>query len=83
MTPRGRAYTRHREQTERARTRKRLMRRFEHHPEWLTDRVVGIESKSPHLCSGMCCGNPRKWFGMKSVQERRQNEAFRLYETAE
>lgn len=22
-------------------------------------------------CSGPCCGNPRKWFGEKTMQERR------------
>ena len=30
-------------------------------------------------CSGPCCGNPRKWFGEKTCQERRADEA----ETAE
>jgi len=24
------------------------------------------------FCSGPCCGNPRKWFGEDSVQERRE-----------
>ena len=23
------------------------------------------------FCSGPCCGNPRKWFGEETVQERR------------
>lgn len=26
-----------------------------------------------HRCSGYCCGNPRKWFGEKSIQEKRQS----------
>lgn len=27
--------------------------------------------KHPAMCSSLCCGNPRKWFGEKTVQERR------------
>lgn len=26
---------------------------------------------TPCRCSGYCCGNPRKWFGELTVQERR------------
>lgn len=26
-------------------------------------------------CSGMCCGNPRRWFGELTMQERRAFEA--------
>lgn len=26
-------------------------------------------------CSGPCCGNPRRWFGEPTMQERRQFEA--------
>jgi hypothetical protein len=25
------------------------------------------------FCSGPCCGNPRKWFGEVTVQERRED----------
>lgn len=37
---------------------------------------IGIEARTPHMCSGPCCGNPRKWFGGKNkltMQERRQD----------
>lgn len=26
------------------------------------------------MCSGPCCGNPRKWFGEKTIQERKAKE---------
>jgi len=27
-------------------------------------------------CSRPCCGNPRKWYGRKARDERREDEAF-------
>jgi hypothetical protein len=27
--------------------------------------------EQPKLCSQSCCGNPRKWFGERTMQERR------------
>ena len=24
---------------------------------------------TPHPCSAHCCGNPRKWFGQRTIQE--------------
>ena len=47
------------------------------------EQVVGADAIDPctvgkaegvHncFCSGPCCGNPRKWFGEDSVQERRE-----------
>lgn len=43
------------------------------------DRVNPCEigkAESVHncFCSGPCCGNPRKWFGEVTVQERRNEE---------
>lgn len=31
------------------------------------------EKLADHIahCSNMCCGNPRRWFGEKTMQERR------------
>jgi hypothetical protein len=26
---------------------------------------------TPHPCSGWCCGNPRRWFGDRSLSEQR------------
>ena len=28
-------------------------------------------AQTPTLCSCWMCGNPRKWFGLKTIQERR------------
>ena len=28
-------------------------------------------AETPANCSGWMCGNPRKWFGQRTVQERR------------
>jgi hypothetical protein len=36
-------------------------------PIWLGKMV-----QTPHPCSGMCCGNPRKWWGEMTRQERRK-----------
>jgi hypothetical protein len=30
------------------------------------------------FCSGPCCGNPRKWFGEVTVQEKRNEQDERL-----
>jgi hypothetical protein len=37
----------------------------------LTERQLGILASTPAMCSGYCCGSPRKWFGELSMQERR------------
>lgn len=34
-------------------------------------RTFARFADSPTLCSGPCCGNPRRWFGEKTIQERR------------
>ena len=35
--------------------------------------------KVTEFCSGPCCGNPRKWFGEVTNQEKRSNEALKQY----
>ena len=32
---------------------------------------VGKMVTTPTRCSGSCCGNPRKWLGHRTMQERR------------
>jgi len=32
---------------------------------------VRLSAVTPKDCSGPCCGNPRRWFGQKTMQERR------------
>jgi len=36
-------------------------------------RLIGIRSHSPKLCSCWMCGNPRKYFNEKTVQEKRND----------
>ncbi len=43
--------------------------RSSHDP--LTSRQRGILLHTAHVCSCFGCGNPRRWFGEKSMQERR------------
>ena len=39
---------------------------------WPMDsRQLGMVISTPHMCSGYCCGNPRKWFGELTIQERK------------
>ncbi len=38
----------------------------------LTPRQLGMLVTTAHLCSGMCCGNPRKWFGERTLAEQRE-----------
>lgn len=37
------------------------------------DSVMRIY-KHPRVCSQWCCGNPRKWFGTKTVAETRAGD---------
>ena len=32
---------------------------------------VRRSAAAPKDCSGPCCGNPRRWFGQETMQERR------------
>lgn len=35
-------------------------------------RESGMIATTPHPCSRCCCGNPRKYFNEKTMQERRK-----------
>lgn len=41
------------------------------HEEKHTPRVSGMVVATPQPCGRACCGNPRKYFNEKTVQERR------------
>lgn len=32
---------------------------------------IGRYRKTQVFCSGPCCGNPRKWFGERTIQEQK------------
>jgi hypothetical protein len=36
-----------------------------------TPRMIGIKAHTPALCSCYMCGNPRKYWKEKTIQERR------------
>lgn len=67
--------------------KKRVLRRFHYHRlkrkrrkywfgrlEPMTDRQAGIVASTPLPCSESCCGNPRKYFNERTIQERRNEE---------
>ena len=41
-----------------------------------TNRIIGIVSKTKHPCSCYSCGNPRKHFNQKTLQEMRFEEGL-------
>jgi len=53
---------------------------------WLdksNERMVGIVSKTPRLCSCWMCGNSRKYFGEISSQEKKAKERDEFDSTEE
>lgn len=38
---------------------------------YMTEVEKGITANTPQRCSCLCCGNPRKHIGVRTVQERR------------
>lgn len=38
---------------------------------WTDPRAMARFKEQPKVCSGPCCGNPRRWFGIVTIQERR------------
>ncbi|MDY0143677.1 MAG: hypothetical protein RBR97_17465 [Bacteroidales bacterium] len=43
------------------------------------DAHLGLYRKTRKICSGPCCGNPRKHFGEKTRQERKSDDDFKQY----
>ncbi len=42
--------------------------------EDVSPRMVGIKAHTPALCSCWMCGNPRKYWKEKTIQERRAEQ---------
>jgi len=42
------------------------------------DAVLGSYRKTQKQCSLPCCGNPRKWFGEITLQEKKHIEAHEI-----
>ncbi len=60
-------YRRHQESKKKKWVRKKWSDWFGHD---MPDKLVGITAKTPHPCSGICCGNRRKYEG-KTLDEIR------------
>lgn len=77
---RGRAYRRYQ-------LRRMRRRGFELFRWWVfystedAKEMAQMYAITRHRCSAVCCGNPRKWFGEKTMQEREADEAFLLEES--
>lgn len=63
-------------ENQRAIRRNHADRKKKHRRQWwghpLTRKELGQAEKTPTPCSCWMCGNPRKYFGERSVQERCQ-----------
>ena len=43
----------------------------------LDEASIGYLAHSPHNCSCHMCGNPRKWWKEKTIQEKKMDEFYR------
>lgn len=43
----------------------------------LDEASIGVLAHSPHNCSCHMCGNPRKWWNEKTMQEKRMDEFYK------
>ena len=75
---RGRAYRRFQEEKHKRRARFLFREVFWGHED-IDDRMAGIRAGTRCPCSCMMCGNPRKWLGERTVQERREDVSIACY----
>lgn len=74
---RDRAFRRHQAARWKARARRRtklLSYDWYARRQEPSDRIVGLNYQTRVMCSGLCCGNPRKWFGHRTLQEIRYTQ---------
>jgi len=65
-----------------ARMKKKYRRNF----SWLylsDARSIGITARTPKRCSCFMCGNPRKYFKVKTIQEQKSDQCLRLIDKAD
>jgi len=48
-----------------------------HRARDLTDADIGVFAHTPHLCSCYMCGNPRKWWDQKTIQEKKMDDFYK------
>jgi len=73
---RTQAYRRH--QTQRHMMRRLKEDRNQHYDNltclcWTEPAAIARFKEQPARCSSYCCGNPRKWFGERTIQERKHD----------
>lgn len=68
---RSRQFRRHQRKRKKAWAKRILTNNPMYKPEVITDHVIGLVAATPKRCSSWCCGNPRKWFGSVTAQEKR------------
>jgi hypothetical protein len=68
-----RALRRHHRDRMKNKTRDRIKRNWLLIDREPPDKVVGIQATTKCLCSGHCCGNPRKHFNRKTTQELKKD----------
>lgn len=54
--------------------RRRLRERAPFSPVCNIPRELGRLREQPQWCSCTVCGNPRRWFGERTIQERRAED---------
>ena len=50
---------------------------FPNNSEKDRDKFLGVYRKTKVFCSGPCCGNPRKHFNEKTIQEKKADEDYK------
>ena len=65
---RGLAFRRYQQKRIKARVRRFL--RWFYQPEWVSAKVIGLRAITRVPCSCWLCGNPRRYFGNVTRQER-------------
>jgi len=67
-----------RRQQEEKKKRKVVKEYYEWWWEDASPRMIGIKAHTPALCSCWMCGNPRKYFNEKTIQEKRNESNTRI-----
>lgn len=60
--------------------KKKWVQKFfsKHRARDLTDTDVGVYAHTPAICSCYACGNPRKHWNEKTMQEKRMDEFYKM-----
>lgn len=80
---RGLAFRRHQEQKAKKKARDKLVNIWNWTPPHGIDepdaRRVGMAAHTPKVCSGPCCGNPRRHFNEIPISEKKLRQSEILH----